>query len=75
MIPAQSTTKGVGRPGKPLLAPTDPLLPSPVKEPALPLRGVSKGSFYLSFLPHATAPVPVKPCLNSSSVLTSGPID
>ena len=29
MMPAQSTTKGVGRPLKPLLAPTDPPLPSP----------------------------------------------
>ena len=52
---------------------TPPL--TPLKEPARPLRGVSKGTFYLSLLPHATALVPIKPCLNSSFVLLSGSID
>ena len=82
MIPAHSSTKGVGRPPKPPLCPYPPSCPyrkphlrdqlthTPTPTPHLP-RGASKGTSCLFSLPLATAGAPVKPCLNFSSGLLS----
>ena len=72
------TTKGVGRPPKPLLQLdlwTRPLPSSRIRNQLVPFppphQGDSKGTCCLFSLPHAAARIPVKPCLSFSSGLLS----
>ena len=70
MIPAHSTTEGVGRTLKPPLqaGPMDPALSSPHLRGQLPLhRKTSKDSYNLFSSPPAAPRVSIKACLNFSS--------
>ena len=63
MIPAHSTTKGVGRQSKPPLRPSPTR--TPCKEPACrPLSGSEPGKLFLVFTSPCAAGPPVKPWLH-----------